>query len=111
MKNPVRAHGFGVRQLVGGERIEGTFGEVRGQRFIKRQRKSRGGRKKIKTKTKRGQMMNLWRGVRTKIKKETKKGNGGTFREVKKTTTKEGKRQKEDRGTFLDVGEASGNKF
>merc|ERR1712083_880602 len=23
-----RAHGFGVRQLVGGERIEGTFGEV-----------------------------------------------------------------------------------
>ena len=23
-----RAHGFGMRQLVGGERIEGTFGEV-----------------------------------------------------------------------------------
>ena len=71
MNNPVRAHGFGVRQLVGGERIEGTFGEVRGQRFIKRQRKSRGGRKKIKTKTKRGQR-NLWRGEWEQILRKRK---------------------------------------
>ena len=35
----------------------------------------RGGRKKIKTKTKRGQR-NLWRGEGTKIKKKTKKGHG-----------------------------------
>ena len=42
MKNPFRAHGFGVRQLVGGERIEGTFGEVRGERFIKKTKKEYG---------------------------------------------------------------------
>ena len=100
MKNPFRAHGFGVRQLVGGERIEGTFGEVRGERLIKRQRKSmgnlwRGGRKKIKTKTKRGQR-NLWRGEGTKNKKKTKKGHGGTFREVRKQKKGKDKKRTEE---------------
>ena len=42
MNNPFRAHGFGVRQLVGGERIEGTFGEVRGQRSVKKTKKEYG---------------------------------------------------------------------